>query len=220
MMPSSQNRLVQCAALLLVLGVLGVVYWAGSNAGRQSSDATLPNGASAELNAENANRSTPVDPSDKAAQQRSKWLEEQASKMKERSKRSTGMLELAEDEQAYVNEALARKMDARQLLQSELLALLTRALDRQATDEELLEAIADVERVRQQVTERVKEIDVDLNQRVPLRARARMLASGMLDNGLGLMSGAAPRGEGPSMADGPAGGMGPGRRGGIGAGRP
>ena len=218
MMTLFQNRLVKWATLLLAAGV---VYWAGSNAGRQAGDATLPTGALAEMNADNVNQFEPVDPQAMAARQRSKWLEEQTKKMIERSKRSTGMLELAEDDQAYVNEALARKMDARQLLQSELLALLTRALDRHTTDDELQEAISDVERVRQEVTERATEIDVDLNQRVPLRARARMLASGMLENGLGLMSGAAPRGEGPSMADdGPRSGMGLGPRGSMGPGRP
>jgi hypothetical protein len=121
------------------------------------------------------------------------------------------LLELSKPETAAALKSAAVKWKARQALDGERGKLRASGDDLQATDKQLSQAIATYTKAMGSYRAAVNSEDTALAKKLSVRSRARCLAAGVLDNGLG--SGGRPRGEGRG---GEGTGFGGGRRGGPG----
>jgi hypothetical protein len=98
-------------------------------------------------------------------------------------------LELSEAEKAAVDSTVAEKTAAREALYRQAFALFQLAIDAEVSEERLAEAIGSYHAAKHDFERRIGEIDADLAGKLSPRSRARLLSTGILDNGLGFMAG-------------------------------
>lgn len=92
-------------------------------------------------------------------------------------------------ERVAVDEAIREKASARRSLLRRALSLSRHARDEARSEQELARTVAEYERARAAFRQEIARIDARLARHVSLRSRVRLLASGVLDNGLGFMAG-------------------------------
>jgi len=111
-------------------------------------------------------------------------------------------LGLNEKEQAAVAATMLAKSAARQALQEELGKLREAAYDEKAKDEQLTQAVDRYTKAVAKYREKVQSEDRSLTGKLSAKGRARCLAEGVLDNGLG--GGGRRSGGGEGRGAGPA----------------
>jgi len=131
---------------------------------------------------------------------------------RERVQFTLQLLELSKPEMAAALKSAEVKWKARQALEEGRGRLRASGDDLQATDKQLNQAIASYTKAMGSYRAAVNSEDTALAKKLSVRSRARCLAAGVLDNGLG--SGGRPRGEGRGGGEGT--GFRGGRRGGPG----
>jgi len=115
---------------------------------------------------------------------------------RERVQFNLELLGLSKPETAAALKSAEVKWKARQALEEERGRLRASGDDPQATDQQLSQAIASYTKAMGSYRGAVQSQDTALAKKLSVRSRARCLAAGVLDNGLG--SGGRPRGEGRS----------------------
>jgi hypothetical protein len=130
---------------------------------------------------------------------------------RERVQLTLELLQLSKPEIAAALKSAEAKWKARQALEEERGRLRTAGDDPQATDQQLGQALANYTKAMGSYRAAVQSEDTALAKKLSVRSRARCLAAGVLDNGLG--SGGRSRGGGRG---GEGTGSGGGRRGGPG----
>lgn len=114
--------------------------------------------------------------------------------------RAQGMirsLRLSAPEQAAVDRAIRQKVLARETLTRLSTQLYRSALEESTAESQLSLRVDEYGRARQAFQQRVREIDAELERQVSTRTRARLYATGVLDNGLGFMAGQPLQAAGP-----------------------
>ena len=119
------------------------------------------------------------------------YLNEKAALMtqKAQARRIAATLEFASEERQIIDKALERKIEARAAVMQQLMHLHRLLQATTTTDRQLEEAIATLLEKKGDLLRELERIDQQLSTAVSVRVRARLLTTGILDNGLGMMAG-------------------------------
>ena len=104
----------------------------------------------------------------------------------DRIKSALQRIGLSDKEQAAAEKALTAKVKARQALRDELEKLRQVASNKQASEQQLKQAIDAYTKAMGRYRARVQEEDRALSAHLSVRARASCLGAGVLDNGVGM----------------------------------
>jgi len=127
----------------------------------------------------------------KKIENRFAYLNEKAALMRQKAHalRVAAALEFTAEERKIIDEALEQKVDARAAVMHELNSLHRLLQNAATTDSELDEALAVLFDHKKDLLRRLEKIDQQLSSAVSARVRARLLTTGILDNGLGMLAG-------------------------------
>lgn len=98
-------------------------------------------------------------------------------------------LQLPEAEQKAVDEAIQKKVAAREMLQRKVFSLYELAVNERAAEAELAQAVNEYLEAKKNFQQAIQKADDELVASVSTRTKARLIASGIIDNGLGFMAG-------------------------------